>query len=62
MIMSRQKYPRWWFDWNLELSRFSSRVSVYLALMDDQYPSGKRIAGPRPEQQPSERTGSRSAR
>ncbi len=39
MIMFRQKYPRWWFDWNLELSRFSSRVSVYLALMDDRYPS-----------------------
>ena len=35
MIMFRQKYPRWWFDWNLELSRFSSRVSVHLALMDD---------------------------
>jgi len=39
MIMFRRKYPRWWFDWNLELSRFSSRVSVYLALMDDRYPS-----------------------
>jgi hypothetical protein len=39
MIMFRQKYPRWWFDWNLELGRFSSRVSVYLALMDDRYPS-----------------------
>src|ERR1044071_1210916 len=39
MIMFRQKYPRWWFDWNLELSRFSSRVSVYLALRDDQNPA-----------------------
>ena len=39
MILFRQKYPRWWFDWNLELSRFSARVGVYLALMDDQYPS-----------------------
>lgn len=39
MIVFRQKYPRWWFDWNLELQRFSSRVSVYLALMDDTYPS-----------------------
>ena len=37
--MFRQKYPRWWFGWNLELGRFSSRVSVYLALMDDRYPS-----------------------
>jgi hypothetical protein len=39
MILFRQKYPRWWFDWNLELQRFSNRVGAYLALMDDQYPS-----------------------
>ncbi|HET8521613.1 MAG TPA: DUF4389 domain-containing protein [Thermomicrobiales bacterium] len=39
MIIFRQKYPRWWFDWNLELQRFSNRVFVYLALMDDRYPS-----------------------
>ena len=39
MILFRQKYPRWWFDWNLELQRFGNRVSVFLALMDDRYPS-----------------------
>ena len=39
MIVFRQKYPRWWFDWNLELLRFTNRVGVYLALMDDRYPS-----------------------
>jgi len=39
MILFRQKYPRWWFDWNLELLRFSNRIAVYLALMDDRYPS-----------------------
>ena len=39
MIVFRQKYPRWWFDWNLELQRFSNRVCAYLALMDDRYPS-----------------------
>jgi hypothetical protein len=39
MIVFRRKYPRWWFDWNLELQRFTSRVVVYLALMDDRYPS-----------------------
>ena len=39
MILFRRKYPRWWFDWNLELQRFTSRVVVYLALMDDRYPS-----------------------
>jgi Domain of unknown function (DUF4389) len=39
MIVFRQKYPRWWYDWNLELQRFTNRIGVYLALMDDQYPS-----------------------
>jgi len=39
MILFRQKYPRWWFDWNLELLRFSNRIGAYLALMDDRYPS-----------------------
>jgi hypothetical protein len=39
MILFRQKYPRWWYDWNRELMRFSNRVGVYLALMDDRYPS-----------------------
>src|SRR2546430_12509853 len=39
MILFRQKYPRWWFDWNLELQRLSNRIGVYLALMDDRYPS-----------------------
>ncbi len=39
MILFRQKYPRWWFDWNLQLLRFSNRVGTYVALMDDRYPS-----------------------
>jgi hypothetical protein len=39
MILFRQKYPRWWFDWNLELLRFTNRVGIYLALLDDRYPS-----------------------
>jgi hypothetical protein len=39
MILFRRKYPRWWFDWNLQLLRFSNRVGVYAALMDDRYPS-----------------------
>ena len=39
MILFRRKYPRWWFDWNVELQRFTARVGVYLALMDDRYPS-----------------------
>jgi hypothetical protein len=39
MILFRQKYPRWWYDWNLQLTRFSNRIGIYLALMDDRYPS-----------------------
>jgi uncharacterized protein DUF4389 len=39
MILFREKYPRWWFDWNLELLRFVNRVGAYVALMDDRYPS-----------------------
>src|SRR5204863_7377862 len=39
MILFRQKYPRWWYDFNLELLRFQNRVGVYFALMDDRYPS-----------------------
>lgn len=39
MILFRQKYPRWWFDWNFNLLPFSNRVGAYLALMDDRYPS-----------------------
>jgi hypothetical protein len=39
MILFRQKYPRWWFDFNLQLTRFTTRVSSYIALMSDEYPS-----------------------
>src|SRR5438034_8014683 len=39
MLVFRQKCPRWWFDWNLNLLRFSNRVAAYLALLDDRYPS-----------------------
>ena len=39
MIVFRHKYPRWWYDWNLALLRFTNRVGAYLALMDDGYPS-----------------------
>ncbi len=39
MILFRQKYPRWWFDFNLEVTRFSTRISAYLTLIVDEYPS-----------------------
>jgi Domain of unknown function (DUF4389) len=54
MLLFRRKYPGWWFDWNVELLRFTNRVGVYLALMDDRYPStdhpqGVRLAVDRPD-------------
>ena len=39
LIVFRQKYPRWWFDWNLALMRFQSRFSAYALLLTDEYPS-----------------------
>lgn len=39
MIVFRQKYPKWWFDWNFALAKFSNRVFVYLLLLRDEYPS-----------------------
>jgi hypothetical protein len=39
MIIFRQRYPRWWFDFARELTRFGYRVGVYLFLLTDQYPS-----------------------
>jgi hypothetical protein len=39
MIVFRQKYPRWWFDFNRELARFENRVIAYVALLRDEYPS-----------------------
>lgn len=39
MIVFRQKYPRWWFDFAVEFTRFETRVGAYFALLTDQYPS-----------------------
>ena len=39
MIVFRQRYPRWWFDFALELARFGGRVGAYVLLLTDQYPS-----------------------
>ncbi|MEK7599805.1 MAG: DUF4389 domain-containing protein [Patescibacteria group bacterium] len=39
MILFRQRYPRWWFDFALELNRFATRVGAYLFLLTDRYPS-----------------------
>lgn len=39
MIVFRQRYPRWWFDFSRELARFGARVGAYLLLLTDRYPS-----------------------
>lgn len=39
MIIFRQRYPRWWFNFALELNRFTARISAYLLLLTDRYPS-----------------------
>jgi hypothetical protein len=39
MLLFRRKYPGWWFDWNLALVRFNARISAYVALLTDEYPS-----------------------
>ena len=39
MILFRQRYPRWWFDFALELTRFAARITAYMALLTDKYPS-----------------------
>jgi len=54
LILFRKKYPRWWFDWNLQLQSFANRIGVYALLMDDRYPStdeeqGVHLAYPYPD-------------
>jgi len=39
MLVFREKYPRWWYDFNVELLRYSARVGAYAALLTDAYPS-----------------------
>jgi Domain of unknown function (DUF4389) len=39
MIAARQRYPRWWFDFSREMTRFSARIGAYVTLLTDQYPS-----------------------
>jgi hypothetical protein len=39
LILFRQRYPRWWFDFVLQFNRFTTRVGAYLVLLTDRYPS-----------------------
>lgn len=38
-IVFRQRYPRWWFNFALELNRFAARAGAYMFLLTDKYPS-----------------------
>ena len=39
MIAARQRYPRWWFDYSREMTRFTTRIGAYITLLSDRYPS-----------------------
>lgn len=39
LVLFRRKYPRWWFDWNLNLTKFTNRIWIYGLLLRDEYPS-----------------------
>ncbi|HET7263963.1 MAG TPA: DUF4389 domain-containing protein [bacterium] len=39
LLVFARRYPRWWFEWNIALTRFSARVGAYMALLRDEYPS-----------------------
>ncbi len=39
VLLFRRKYPRWWFDFLLELTRFQYRIGAYFELLADKYPS-----------------------
>jgi hypothetical protein len=39
VLLFRKKYPRWWFDWNLALTKFSFRIQAYILLLRDEYPA-----------------------
>ncbi len=39
MIVFRQKYPKWWYDWHINMTRFSTRIGAYALLLRDEYPA-----------------------
>ena len=49
MLLFRQKYPRWWFDFSREVANFGARVGAYAALQRDEYPSTDEAQGARVE-------------
>ena len=45
MLVFRERYPRWWFDWHVHLTRFQTRAIGYALLLDDRYPSADEEQG-----------------
>jgi hypothetical protein len=39
MILFKEKYPKWWFDWNIGITKFAYRITAYVLLMRDEYPA-----------------------
>ncbi len=39
LLLFRHRYPRWWFDFNVNLLAFTMRVMMYVYLLRDEYPS-----------------------
>ena len=39
MILFKEKYPKWWFDWNIGITKFAYRIAAYIFLLRDEYPS-----------------------
>jgi hypothetical protein len=39
LLVLRHKYPRWWFDFNLQITRLEARIYSYVFLLRDEYPS-----------------------
>ena len=39
LMLFRKRYPKWWFDFGLAISRFTTRISAYVLLITDKYPS-----------------------
>ncbi len=39
LLVLRHKYPRWWFDFALNLIRLEARITAYVFLLRDEYPS-----------------------
>ena len=39
MLLFKEKYPKWWFEWHIGITKFTYRIAAYVLLMRDEYPS-----------------------